>query len=99
MNNVFVGDLSLDVTETTLKDAFKNYPSLVDARYFFLVQFDCPPSPMFCSIMYDKDTGKSRGYAFLVFRQKEDADQVRIVSSCSPSLFFVFMVLIRRSVR
>jgi len=59
MHHIFIGDLSSDVNEQALKDAFKNYQSIADVR-----------------VMYDKETGKSRGYGFIVFRSKEDADQV-----------------------
>ena len=56
--HVFVGDLSPEITDDTLKKAFSAFGSLTDAR-----------------VMWDVATGKSRGYGFLAFRDKPDADQ------------------------
>jgi len=56
--HVFIGDLSLDVTDQMLREAFKGFGSVSEAR-----------------IMFDKETGKSRGYGFVSFRVKEDAER------------------------
>lgn len=56
--HVFVGDLSPEITDDTLRKAFVAFGSLSDAR-----------------VMWDLNTGKSRGYGFLAFREKPDAEQ------------------------
>ncbi|EPQ28277.1 uncharacterized protein PFL1_04104 [Pseudozyma flocculosa PF-1] len=56
--HVFVGDLSQDVTDAVLRQAFSGFPSLADVR-----------------VMFDMVTGKSRGYGFVSFTTKADAEQ------------------------
>ncbi|RKP10473.1 hypothetical protein THASP1DRAFT_11378, partial [Thamnocephalis sphaerospora] len=57
-HQVFIGDLSPEVTDQLLAKAFGAFGSLSEAR-----------------VMWDPNTGKSRGYGFVSFRQKADADQ------------------------
>ncbi|KAL0333673.1 UNVERIFIED_CONTAM: Oligouridylate-binding protein 1 [Sesamum angustifolium] len=54
--NIFVGDLSPEVTDATLFACFSMYPSCSDAR-----------------VMWDQKTGRSRGFGFVSFRNKLDA--------------------------
>lgn len=56
--HVFVGDLSPEITDETLRKAFAAFGTLSDAR-----------------VMWDLATGKSRGYGFLAFRERADAEQ------------------------
>jgi nucleolysin TIA-1/TIAR len=56
--HVFVGDLSPELNDETLKKAFAAFGSLSDAR-----------------VMWDLATGKSRGYGFLAYRERADAEQ------------------------
>eukprot|EP01130_Rhizamoeba_saxonica_P016278 TRINITY_DN7493_c0_g1_i1.p1 TRINITY_DN7493_c0_g1~~TRINITY_DN7493_c0_g1_i1.p1 ORF type:complete len:542 (+),score=128.34 TRINITY_DN7493_c0_g1_i1:163-1788(+) len=57
--HVFVGDLSSEVNDSVLMEAFaKNFPSISDAR-----------------VKWDHSTNKSRGYGFVAFRKKEDAER------------------------
>ncbi|KAI9599396.1 hypothetical protein BDF19DRAFT_410055 [Syncephalis fuscata] len=55
---IFIGDLSAEVTDQILAKSFSTFGSLSEAR-----------------VMWDPTTGKSRGYGFVSFRQKGDADQ------------------------
>ncbi|CAL5328710.1 unnamed protein product [Camellia sinensis] len=54
--NIFVGDLSPEVTDATLFACFSVYPSCSDAR-----------------VMWDQNTGRSRGFGFVSFRSQQDA--------------------------
>ncbi|KAL2229169.1 UNVERIFIED_CONTAM: Oligouridylate-binding protein 1 [Sesamum indicum] len=54
--NIFVGDLSPEVTDATLFACFSMYPTCSDAR-----------------VMWDQKTGRSRGFGFVSFRNKLDA--------------------------
>ncbi|PWN89353.1 hypothetical protein FA10DRAFT_224250, partial [Acaromyces ingoldii] len=56
--HVFVGDLSPEITDATLRQAFQSFPSLAEVR-----------------VMWDANSGKSRGYGFIAFRDKADAEQ------------------------
>ncbi|KAK9763410.1 E3 ubiquitin-protein ligase pub1 [Basidiobolus ranarum] len=56
--HVFVGDLSPEVNDQVLAQAFSAFGSMSDAR-----------------VMWDMNSGKSRGYGFVAFREKADADQ------------------------
>ncbi|KAF5743802.1 Nucleolysin TIAR [Tripterygium wilfordii] len=55
-HNIFVGDLSPEVTDATLFACFSVYPSCSDAR-----------------VMWDQNTGHSRGFGFVSFRSQQDA--------------------------
>jgi len=57
-HQVFVGDLSRDVNDAALANAFASFASLSEAR-----------------VMWDAASGKSRGYGFLAFRERHDAEQ------------------------
>ncbi|CDF89506.1 ZYBA0S04-05886g1_1 [Zygosaccharomyces bailii CLIB 213] len=54
--NLFVGDLSVNVDDETLSNAFKNFPSFVQAH-----------------VMWDMQTGGSRGYGFVSFSDRQEA--------------------------
>lgn len=56
--HVFVGDLSPDVSDAMLLQAFACFPGCAEAR-----------------VMWDHATGRSRGYGFVAFRGKEEADE------------------------
>ncbi|GAA5981077.1 hypothetical protein JCM11641_001446 [Rhodosporidiobolus odoratus] len=56
--HLFVGDLSPEVNDSVLQQAFQAFGTLSDAR-----------------VMWDMNTGKSRGYGFLAFRDRTDAEQ------------------------
>ncbi|XP_024514811.1 oligouridylate-binding protein 1 isoform X1 [Selaginella moellendorffii] len=56
--NIFVGDLSPEVTDATLYAAFFMYPGCSDAR-----------------VMWDQRSGRSRGYGFVSFRSKQEAER------------------------
>lgn len=54
--NLFIGDLNVDVDDETLGNAFKDFPSYVQAH-----------------VMWDMQTGRSRGYGFVSFNNQEEA--------------------------
>ena len=57
--HVFVGDVSSDIDDMTLREAFASrFPSLSDAR-----------------IMWDSVSGRSRGYGFVSFLDRGDAER------------------------
>ncbi|KAL6855889.1 hypothetical protein ACP4OV_018691 [Aristida adscensionis] len=56
--NIFVGDLSPEVTDSALFAFFSGYGSCSDAR-----------------VMWDQNTGCSRGYGFVSFRDQQDAQR------------------------
>ena len=56
--HVFVGDLSAQVNDAMLRQAFQTFASISEAR-----------------VMWDVTSGKSRGYGFVAFRDKSDAEQ------------------------
>jgi nucleolysin TIA-1/TIAR len=56
--HIFVGDLSPEINDKALYDAFAAFGSISEAR-----------------VMWDQTTGRSRGYGFVAFRKKEDAEQ------------------------
>lgn len=57
-HNVFVGDLSSEITDDLLHKAFAGFGSITDAR-----------------VMWDQNTGRSRGYGFVAFRDRRDAER------------------------
>jgi len=56
--HIFVGDLSPDIDDQALHNAFATFGSITDAR-----------------VMWDQNTGRSRGYGFVAFRDKKDAER------------------------
>lgn len=54
--SLFIGDLSPEVNDATLRAAFAAFPSLSE-----------------CRVMYDPNTGRSRGYGFASFGDADDA--------------------------
>mmetsp|Transcript_19905 Transcript_19905/g.33929 ORF Transcript_19905/g.33929 Transcript_19905/m.33929 type:complete len:291 (+) Transcript_19905:58-930(+) len=56
--NIFVGDLSSEINDDTLRKAFEPFGSITDAR-----------------VMWDQSTNRSRGYGFVAFREKSDAER------------------------
>lgn len=55
--HIFVGDLSSEINDRTLYEAFARCPNCSDAR-----------------VMWDHGTGRSKGYGFVSYRTKEDAE-------------------------
>jgi cold-inducible RNA-binding protein len=58
MKNIFVGNLSYDSTEETVRALFERYGVVNSAR-----------------IMTDRETGRSRGFAFVEMENEGEADQ------------------------
>ena len=56
--NIFVGDLSSEINDETLRKAFAAFGSISEAR-----------------VMWDQNTGRSRGYGFVAFRDRADAER------------------------
>jgi RNA recognition motif-containing protein len=56
--HIFVGDLSNEVNDEVLLQAFGNYGNVSEAR-----------------VMWDMKTGRSRGYGFVAFRDRMEADK------------------------
>ncbi|OKO93385.1 Oligouridylate-binding protein 1 [Penicillium subrubescens] len=56
--HIFVGDLSNEVNDEVLTQAFSAFGSVSEAR-----------------VMWDMKTGRSRGYGFVAFRDRTDADK------------------------
>ncbi|CAI7650957.1 unnamed protein product [Penicillium manginii] len=56
--HIFVGDLSNEVNDDVLTQAFSAFGSVSEAR-----------------VMWDMKTGRSRGYGFVAFRDRTDADK------------------------
>ena len=58
MHTIFVGDLSGEVTDKTLRKAFSPFGEVTDAR-----------------VMMDSTTGRSRGFGFVSYRTRAEAEQ------------------------
>jgi cold-inducible RNA-binding protein len=58
VKNIFVGNLSFNSTEETIRGLFERYGVVNSAR-----------------IMTDRDTGRSRGFAFVEMENEGEADQ------------------------
>lgn len=56
--HIFVGDLSNEVNDEVLLQAFSTFGPVSEAR-----------------VMWDMKTGRSRGYGFVAFRERSDADR------------------------
>jgi nucleolysin TIA-1/TIAR len=56
--HIFVGDLSNEVNDEVLQQAFSAFGSVSEAR-----------------VMWDMKTGRSRGYGFVAFRERADAEK------------------------
>lgn len=56
--HIFVGDLSNEVNDEVLLQAFSAFGSVSEAR-----------------VMWDMKTGRSRGYGFAAFRERQDAEK------------------------
>ncbi len=56
--HIFVGDLSNEVNDEVLLQAFSAFGSISEAR-----------------VMWDMKTGRSRGYGFVAFRERQDAEK------------------------
>ncbi|RYP10485.1 hypothetical protein DL764_000668 [Monosporascus ibericus] len=56
--HIFVGDLSNEVNDEVLLQAFSAFGSISEAR-----------------VMWDMKTGRSRGYGFVAFRERADAEK------------------------
>jgi len=58
VKNIFVGNLSFNSTEESVRSLFERYGAVNSAR-----------------IMTDRDTGRSRGFAFVEMENEAEADQ------------------------
>lgn len=58
MKNIFVGNLSFNSTEDSVRSLFERFGTVNSAR-----------------IMTDRDTGRSRGFAFVEMENEGEADQ------------------------
>src|SRR5271169_924060 len=58
MKNIFVGNLSFDSTEESVRALFEQHGAVNSAR-----------------IMTDRETGRSRGFAFVEMENEGEADQ------------------------
>jgi cold-inducible RNA-binding protein len=58
VKNIFVGNLSFNSTEESVRSMFERYGAVNSAR-----------------IMTDRDTGRSRGFAFVEMENEGEADQ------------------------
>jgi cold-inducible RNA-binding protein len=58
VKNIFVGNLSFNSTEESVRSLFERYGAVNSAR-----------------IMTDRDTGRSRGFAFVEMESEAEADQ------------------------
>ncbi|KKA28138.1 hypothetical protein TD95_000975 [Thielaviopsis punctulata] len=56
--HIFVGDLSNEVNDELLSQAFSAFGTLSEAR-----------------VMWDMKTGRSRGYGFVAYRERDDAEK------------------------
>ncbi|KAI1624564.1 nucleolin [Exophiala viscosa] len=56
--HIFVGDLSNEVNDEVLLQAFSTFGSVSEAR-----------------VMWDMKTGRTRGYGFVAFRERQDAEK------------------------
>ena len=56
--NLFIGDLSVDVDDETLRAVFKEFNSFIQGH-----------------VMWDMQTGRSRGYGFASFSEQDDAQK------------------------
>ena len=56
--HIFVGDLSNEVNDEVLQQAFSAFGTISEAR-----------------VMWDMKTGRSRGYGFVAFRDRSDAEK------------------------
>ncbi|KAI1305561.1 hypothetical protein EDD11_004946 [Mortierella claussenii] len=56
--HIFIGDLSPEINDETLSNAFSAFGSMTDAR-----------------VMWDSNSGKSRGYGFAAYKERSDAER------------------------
>lgn len=54
---VYVGNLSWNTTDETLREAFNGFGQVLDSI-----------------VMRDRDTGRSRGFGFVTFENKQEAE-------------------------
>ena len=57
-NRLYVGNLTFDTTEMTVRDAFAEFGEVTDVK-----------------LVLDRDTGRSRGFAFVSMARAEDAQK------------------------
>ncbi len=55
-NRIYIGNLSYDTTQDSLRSAFESAGSVTDVR-----------------VMTDRETGRSRGFAFVTMSTREEA--------------------------
>ncbi|KAG0363779.1 hypothetical protein BGZ54_008048 [Gamsiella multidivaricata] len=56
--HIFIGDLSPEINDETLSNAFGVFGTMTDAR-----------------VMWDSNSGKSRGYGFAAYKERADAER------------------------
>ncbi|KAG0259009.1 hypothetical protein BG011_002872 [Mortierella polycephala] len=56
--HIFIGDLSPEINDETLSQAFSAFGTMTDAR-----------------VMWDANSGKSRGYGFAAYKERADAER------------------------
>ena len=66
MKNIFVGNLSFDTTEDSIRPMFAGYGNVTRVK-----------------VMTDRDTGRSRGFAFV--EMTDDAEAARAIAALSGS--------------
>ncbi|KAE9453380.1 hypothetical protein C3L33_14741, partial [Rhododendron williamsianum] len=75
--NIFVGDLSSEVTDAMLFACFSVYPScsieLISLVSLVGTYFHCVLLYSDARVMWDQKTGRSRGFGFVSFRNQQEA--------------------------
>ncbi|KAG1745522.1 uncharacterized protein EDB91DRAFT_152188 [Suillus paluster] len=66
---VYVGNLSWNTTDESLRHAFSEFGNVLDVRDLFDRR-----SPIVAIVMKDRETGRSRGFGFVTFGAGEEAD-------------------------
>jgi nucleolysin TIA-1/TIAR len=66
--HIFVGDLSPEINDLSLGKAFSSFPSISQVIVHCINSSES-------RVMWDLSSGKSRGYGFVAFREKADAEK------------------------
>jgi RNA recognition motif-containing protein len=91
-NKLFVGGLSWSVDEKSLKDAFSSFGDVTEGLFSFqssMCSTLCLSQFLFRNfnwviffivavrIVYDKDSGRARGFGFVIFSNEDDAKSAK----------------------